>query len=185
MSFPLDQALDEYAGGDCITCWPAGKTPRYLYACFSDIKQGDDWIAGVDPPPPNGVQRLEWSMFCDFGALVGNIGYAYRGNGDWSRLQVYDPGGDMFDSQIQPACTSYFENFIVNPVGNKYYGGFAIIASTLPGAVFSISDLCELINYERTDNRFANIHAIAGDEAVHVLYDWNSADRIRILFNHT
>ena len=185
MSFPIDPTLDEFAAGDCLTCYAAGKTPKYLYACFSGIEPGNLWVPGVDLPPPNGIHRLEWSLHCDWGALEGNIGFAYQGDGDWSRLQVFDPWDDIFSSIIRPACTSYFENSIINPIGNKYYGGFATIASTLPGSIYSISDIAEAINYERTPDSFAVIHPKDEDQSVNTLYEWNTNSRIKILYDHT
>lgn len=184
MSFSLDPALDEYAAGDCLTCYAAGKTPKYLYVCFTGIEIGDNWIPGVDPPPPNGVHRVEWSMACDWGALEGNIGFAYRGDGDWSRLQVYDPWIEIFDSGIQPACILYFENSIVNPVGNKYYDGFAIVISTLPGNIYSESDLVKLLNIERTENLFANVYPMDHDQSAHTIFTDDYNDRISIKVAH-
>jgi len=40
-------------GNDCLTCFPEGETPKYVYARFSNIRICDDpWCVGM-PSPPN------------------------------------------------------------------------------------------------------------------------------------
>ena len=122
---------DDY-GDDCLTCWPAGKTPKSVFATFSGIQTGDWWRSNY-PPPPNGPFKLNQvdgypCIFSYFGTIWTVI-YSAKTNfppGTQSSL-IIDciPLGaaSTFAQLLDGTCHYSFENNTTLPAGNFFYEG--------------------------------------------------------------
>lgn len=118
-------------GNDCLACWGAGLTPKYIYLSISEMQAGNLWLP-TDPPPPNGIWKLTqrpapcewlyfiwpWQWFYDT-ALPGS---AIEG--------TYEIADQVFQKGIPVNCTHAFTNNINFPAGSHYYGGKAQVSFT-------------------------------------------------------
>lgn len=181
----INPADYEFAAGDCLACFPAGETPKFLYACMAGIERGDLWVAGVDPPAPNGAFKMTWQGACIWGDVHNGITFAYGAAPGFSELDITDLAHFYFVSVHEPICTTHFTNSVIVPAGNKYYGGWGFLTQIEPAGLFSESDLAESVGLEPGPDLLASIWPKDTEEAVHVIYERNSRNRIRILYDQS
>jgi len=114
-------------GGNCGLCWPAGKTPATISVAISGIAYG---LAGgpPDPAPPNGTHELGQNPGapCVFFLNDGNFLFSviFHFARTVFAIDTVFPVINAFVN-TKGVCANYFENEIVIPGGNRYYGGKA------------------------------------------------------------
>lgn len=116
-------------GNDCGACYPAGQTPKYLYASFRFIVKCP-WAAGFGPPPPNQTFQLVQTLPCSWGAIVAPFQITYRASDGLPFLSIMQAGMFWFHHIRVVACETFFTNQLVcNPGVNIGTGGFGLIKS--------------------------------------------------------
>lgn len=120
-------------GDDCLTCYPPGETPYELICFLSGVSTGSLWLNTM-PPAPNGRHLILQSptipcAWHDAPTTTPAIGYFpdFPPSPQIALLVQIDGGKNVFLAWQVTQCARWFENTIVNPIGNFYYGGFAII----------------------------------------------------------
>ncbi len=120
---------------DCLACFRPGDTPIKVYITFTGIACGTEWDNTWDPPPNRtfeviqnvGVHNCIWdyiglNWLANFTTVLAGPPFP----GSQVGLSCAAPGfAWAFNGVIKPACRYSFENSIVNPIPNVYYGGTA------------------------------------------------------------
>lgn len=142
-----DLSLYQYAVAPnvCDACFDAGKSPHEYFVCVSGVKIGDAWNPGELGPPyswfpctPIGVcswQYVDARYVCTLAPVGPNM-----------RLQIHSRVPSLiFTSTPGGLCTRLFFNEIVDPVGNPFYSGRAMLLAPLKGGSFSLDEAMEII----------------------------------------
>lgn len=142
--------LDNYAYSadphQCADCCDVGKTPENIFLCFAEIQIGDLWIP-ADPPPPYGCYPLTHDGFCVWGDITPDYFLGYESKVGNVALTVFGPVfQSIFLNHAKPPCSNWFDNVLVNPAVEKYYGGYCVVINTLPGGFPDITDLLKLMS---------------------------------------
>lgn len=182
---PLNPALDEFQGIDC-SLWPAGKTPEFIWACLAGIQPGDDYVAGVDPPVPNGIFKCEPLIECGWRGVSGPwlIEVRHTFLGTLLFVRTADPIFAFFDGAVG-LSEVWFKNLAVDPANETYYGGWGFTAQREPDGLFSETNLAALAGIDRDEKTFAKVWPMPAEQAVHVINRDQFNDHIRILYDHT
>ncbi len=113
-------------GNDCLACWAAGKTPRYLYMSLTEIVTGPLWLPWMDPPP-NGVWQLEQVHLqaCNWGLFSGLKTFTYRAGAAGIIFVGHAAASSPFDSGPLAPCSGFAISLIVPPPLAAFYYGKA------------------------------------------------------------
>lgn len=145
MGIPLDPP--EY-GNDCLACFPAGKTPKYVYATFTNIIGGDEYVPGISPIPPNGTYKMEQANGCSWEYEDANVICEYRASIvgiSGIELEQKVAACIAFGAEDDP-CTYAFEQDD-NPVGLIYCAGEVQVAFVEnPGNPYALRTIADLIS---------------------------------------
>lgn len=118
---------DTEFGNDCGACYPAGQTPKYLYASFRFIIKCP-WAAHIAITPPNQTFKLEQVLPCSWQAIVGAFLITYRATVGLPFLAIMTgPEWWFHHIQIAPCETFFINQLICNPGVNIGTGGFGLI----------------------------------------------------------
>jgi len=154
-------------GNDCLTCWAAGETPKYIYANFANIKKGYDWLPWL-PEPPNGLFQLEQLTPCLWQLSFGIFAIEFSISAGNSITKISSPATipeDIFENS-RAACAWFFENDNNWPAGVDFYGGFCqVFFRTLSNSP-SLQKHCNLLNIKNDENTFADFFPVDADNTV-------------------
>lgn len=178
MIIPIDPDEYEY-GGDCVACWPASSTPRYVYASFSNILRGNDWVPG-DPDPPSETFKLTQDLTCRWTFSTATLQFFYEPTLDVTGLSIGLVANGVVFLGIAGPCAINFVNFIQNPVGNKYYGGEASAFWIEPPESPSIGVLCDLLGIPQVQETTALVYPIQPEKQVAKLQNFTENIKISI-----
>lgn len=127
-------------GDDCLTCFPAGLTPKHLYIMAGGIDFGDNWLPFMGLPN-NGLWFMTQDVVtpCTWQGPAGPLGYARLQFlvGRTVLLIVTDPPISCYLSDVLSACRRWSDNDYDVPAGNQFYGGHA--------RIFTPTEIQELI----------------------------------------
>lgn len=119
-------------GDDCLACWPAGKTPRYVKLFLAGIQRGDDWVP-ANGQPPNGYWDLEQSDVdpCNFFNMhEGFPAIAWRPSAFLEQLNVVAEGpASAFWARLQPGCRRWYFPLAQGPEHTHFWGGTAFFST--------------------------------------------------------
>ncbi|GAH22875.1 unnamed protein product, partial [marine sediment metagenome] len=186
MGQPMPDVPIEY-GNDCLARFPAGKTPKYLYARFSQVVRCDPHTPPVCHTPPNDV------VFKLTQDAVSPCVFMYDQSG-WIVTFYF-----AFDSppvtyvQLQDALGYlYFSDFVPTPVDEGYvfhndltrceamecaHGGIAIVTWT-----DHATDILKAINMSKANDLFMEVFPTDDDKLVYKFCKLKDATNIKILF---
>ncbi len=187
MSFTTDIANYSYAVPPlhCDLCNDANKTPATLFLCFSNIQQGNNWIP-ADPPPPNGVVEVPLTALCRYDDTVGLYDYRYVMVAGKTLCFAQVTGAmNAFYFLLIPTCQLSFDNQIINPVGNKYYGGSCQVVPPLEGGIWSVPELLALMSDDPHWADWLNPIPMTNEQTVYKLYKGHSQVNIKIKIDHS
>jgi len=174
-------------GDDCLHCFAAGKTPKYVWARFSQILQCPDVppkICGI--PPNDRVWKLTQDAVlpCWYQLVTGGwiLDYTHRSPvTHLAELSVIDPNGRDIFYKNMPACQSegtLFHNAWIDCIGwNCGHLGFGIVTWTEHATA-----ILELINMEKAQDLFMELHPRADGKLVYKFCRLEDATNIKILF---
>lgn len=161
MSFPPS---DPVYGNDCLTCYPAGKTPLFMYASFSQIKMGDLWLP-AHGSPPNNIYQLTQTVAnpCRWELLLG---------GGRSVRYTVSPGLSMlvfvaglartaFYSAPLFNCIRFHDNDFDTPVNTFFWDGVAFVFTP-----WEIQDKIEEYTIVVDPDPQMNVHPVPGEQVV-------------------
>lgn len=110
-------------GGNCLACWAPGETPKYLYLNFIGIKTGALWLPG-DPPPPNGMFKIEQFAGCLWTGVFDIIGISYGTLAPGTAITNRVIGTALaFDFGDPALCLFAAGNELTEPPARKYTSG--------------------------------------------------------------
>lgn len=183
MSFDTDPANYDFAApaNQCPACYAANETPLTLFLSLSGITFGTA-VAGVDPPPANGLWQLSATGPCTWFLADAPYTFTYLPVMPNSNLQATSPGVLLhFQSQIAGICHVNFENDQQNPAVDPYYGGFGTLINPLTPEGNSILKVLALLNISPTGDPWCNPIPKDDLETVYKVYDPQDATNIHIL----
>lgn len=138
----------------CNACFDVGKTPDILFVCLSGILPGDLWVGG-DLPPPNGIWPVHTFGACHWKETVSGYPFSYQPTiGGFTSLLVGIVGLEYFVGGDPAICKIWMANVNVNPVINKYYGGYATLMTALTGGNDVLSNLMDDMVLRRETQNF-------------------------------
>ena len=126
-------------------------------------------------------------MPCDWQYALGTWrGQYWAGNPNatFKLWVVGDPPGSppIFNGAAPNPCDSYFVNTFIDPVIDRYYGGYAILVYREPADCVSLSDLMDLLNMEIKAGTYAVPRPKIDDETVITVARHEDATNIKILY---
>ena len=174
-------------GSDCLDCFPAGETPKYLYVRFAEIEKcSNAWCVGFPPPPNDRCFKL-----------IQQPGtpclWTYPGS-DW-QIQYYAKIVPPTNSRLTvdslpiqrnyfrgwtPAfviCQQFFQNQNTCVLNTCGVGGQAIITSSKEA-----SDILESINLSKSSDLFLELFPLSGAKLVFKFCKLQDSTNIAILF---
>ncbi|MBA7625090.1 hypothetical protein ES703_32511 [subsurface metagenome] len=117
-------------GDDCLTCFPAGQTPKHFYVMAGSITYGDDWFPFMGPPF-NGLWFMTQDLVdpCKWQGPAGPHGFARLRFlvGRTILTIVNDAPLTSYLSDVLVGCVRYSVNDFNIAAGNRFYGGYAYI----------------------------------------------------------
>lgn len=119
---PIEHPTIEY-GNDCIQCYAAGETPKFIYVKFSGVIlcPGKAWPGGVDL---NTTWTLTQIAGCDWRYLDANWQIDWRNfpAGPWTNCYAYIAGTAQkhFTARQAPICLTTIDNDYLNCPGNPW-----------------------------------------------------------------
>lgn len=135
-------------GENCLTCYPAGTTPRYLWFNVSGIQKGGGWNP-VDGEPANGNWIMEqWEGFPCYWKedypLVPPIRVYYSAAGPIDSIfQITHR--NFFARIIGSSCIKEADNEYVDPAFERFCGGHATIYDTSGGDLATMLEVADQI----------------------------------------
>lgn len=154
---------------NCNACHAVNETPLYKYAAISGVLKGDLWNP-ADPPPPNGLWKLETQMVCTWFNFFPNWEITLMHNIPNTALTVRIPFVlEGFSAVEAGACTRYLPNVNQVPAGNHYYSGQAVIYDFTAADDSTLQENLALMNIEAQEGTYVNIRSAEGDTAVKII----------------
>jgi len=176
---PYDYCLP---GVQCLQCFADGESPFALYFALSGILKGgasapgDDW-------PPNGLWPVEIDAPCHWTDRANGNEFFYDQRGAQSLVVVRNAALiEVFRSFGQPLCTMFYENDYVDPVNDKYYGGFCSIGYIPPSGDESFEEVAALLNILPEAGLYCTTRAKSETETVYAYQQKKDRTNIKILF---
>ncbi len=174
-------------GDDCLLGFPAGKTPKYVYARFLEIIKCPD-IPPIfyEQPPNDRVFKLTQDLVspCHWGYHIPPWGIDFQihpaPTGTFLALFQYPPPGAFFyDSYVGPADEGYvFTNDLLECIPwNGGTGGIATVTWTQEA-----TNLLKLINMQRADDLFMEMRPLVDGNKVYKFCKLKDATNIAIEF---
>jgi hypothetical protein len=161
MGIPWDE--DEI-GNNC-RFFPAGETPKYLWASISGV----EWCWPIEGVPlPNGVfmmtQRPTSACTWEYASTAINVIFMLSTN--LSRLQAAGGSGGLlfFSGQVTSAPKFSFQNLIIcNPDYPPPWacGGSGIVSRRHQGTAPAVANVAELLNIEEKPDSMADFYPAA------------------------
>jgi len=174
-------------GADCLQCWEAEKTPKYLYARFAKVIRRTDLIPDVCKIPPNNqlfkltqdpLEPCAW--FYDQSGWTVRFDLVMQGIGNtW--LYLDDAVGNHYYSSTSASC--YAEGTVLhNEFGPAEpfacgYNGIAVVTWT-PQA----TKLLEDINLAKAHDLFMELFPLIDGKLVYKFCRVKDSTNIKILF---
>lgn len=185
MSFSTN--LDDYSYSadpdPCAICFDPDKTPEKMFLCFANIQIGALWIP-ADPPPPYGTFELTHAGFCEWLLVDADYRFRYQSDGIRTVAQVFTlPFDNIFIGDPSPPCENWFGNQLINPAIQKYYGGYCIAISPLPGGIPNITDIMELMSDSPDWSQWLQPIPTATDTGSYRLSNRQDKTNVRILMD--
>lgn len=184
-------------GDDCLDCWPAGKTPNYVFVRFWDIT-----ACPTRPKPPNGMpfickqnpafpclyegefvfEGITWMAFYN--------SWIFNPAGHQCDLQLWPdvPGGNVYFYSLIGACSVDFDNVLTCVGGFWGEGGHAhvtiyidpiIIAltscyhfATIPGVLYEHEDCGMDHAWYKLNHRIDKTNVLIYLDKEHVISPW-------------
>jgi len=117
-------------GNDCLLCWPAGGTPKYIWAAWSKVVLCP-WAAGVGIGPPPQVLKMTQTIACSWVYDDGTSRAAYGVQMPFASLRITTQGVLWFDGLGAVPCAQNFINrFGCIPLFQAGAGGFGCVRWT-------------------------------------------------------
>lgn len=169
----------------CGLCFPPGDTPKYVFACFTGIVRGPLADPG-DPPPPNGIHTIPVVAPCDWELDPAPICSRWIIAAGFSWLELYEVKPEFFFIDwIGVNCVTWFENNQLNPLVDKYYGGFGSIWHLGSAGDGQLLDVCEKAGVEPADQTWANPRPKSNDQTVITISRRSDSTNIHVLWDHS
>lgn len=168
MSFSTDPTNFEFSTPPnvCNACFDAGKTPKQVIVSVAGIGIGNNWAPG-DPPPPFGDYIIEVDAPCEWSKTIDGYVIEYNNVGALAEVLIHDGAGtNYFWSWLPAACITFFNNFVQNPAGVKYFGGAVNVIDPLGDGPFNLSAALALFNIDPAVRTFAAFKPIDADSTV-------------------
>jgi len=106
----IDVNREDY-GDDCLTCFAADKTPRYLWGSLRDVQKGNGWMP-IFPEPPNGDFMLTQHPIvpCFWSGAIGGFTITFETAGPGTLIIIWHPiAGGAFRGFSANDCVWFFE----------------------------------------------------------------------------
>lgn len=174
-------------GNDCLQCWPADLTPKYLYARFALVTkriQGDPDVCSI--PPNDVVFKLTQdpgapcAWFYDQGNWTVRFDLVLQGVGNtW--LYLDDTIGNHYFSSITASCygegTVLHNDFPPDEPNACGFNGIGVITWT-PQA----TDLLAAMNLTKGYDLFMELRPLEDGKLVYKFCRLQDATNVKILF---
>jgi len=187
MSIDTNPDLYEYEvpPNVCPLCYDANETPKILFLCFSEIKIGALWTP-ADPPPPNGIFAVETAFPCRWLLTAAGFDFYYQSIFGDTECGCNITGGNIcFVGFFDGDCYLWFDNGLVAPAGNKYYGGSCAVVPSLAGGIFSLSWVLRLISEDPVWATWINPIPVSDELTVYKLYNSIDKTNVKIKIDHS
>lgn len=169
-------------GVNCLRCFAPNETPKTLKIFFGDIKTGDLFLPGL-PPPPNGYWDISQVALipCHYEFFDADKIYEYEMQATKTVLGfTWTASAPAFGALPLTLCTRYFTNWINNPVGNVYWGGFGFVCTPE-----EMQEWIELVTPITGPDPRMELFPAVDDKIVLKFCDKQSATNIKILVDST
>lgn len=179
----IDVNREDY-GDDCLTCFAAGKTPKYLWGSLRDVEKGNGWMP-IFPEPPNGDFMLTQHPVvpCFWSGAIGGFTITFETAGPGTLIIIWHPiAGGAFRGFSANDCVWFFSNTQDVPLGWPYFSGEVSLYFREPGSFNSLSDTRDLINMPHDLECKAEVYHLSTDQYVAMFSrKWdNSSIRIKM-----
>lgn len=167
---------DEIEYGNDCGCFPAGETPKYVFASFLGIEACPPVVGWQNPAPPNSIYALQQSAVspCVWAGTHGAysiqwsidpVGIAHLGIG------LIPPHAAMvlFEGNGTGGCDRYFTSTIVPGDCDFFircHGGTGMIWFTNNPPVPGIKTVMDLINMEVDEHTKTDFYPISADKTL-------------------
>lgn len=151
-------------GNDCLACFSAGETPKWLKCFFAGIERGNNWFPAAGEPP-NGYHDLlqkpgspcTWN---DDPPVFPSVTYTISGANSFLSCRTSIPV-TAFISNPAVGCVQGFSNNFSTPVGNIFYGGWGHVITSI-----QIASIIELVTPLADPNPRMEYFPVSATQAV-------------------
>lgn len=179
--------INEYDYGDnCGLCFPAGLTPEFIMASFTEIKPGSIYNPALHDAAPNRIFKLTQSVGdpCFWSIQDGTYWITFHIQAANTSIRILNDTGifTFFETLGLPTCTWAEANDTINPVGNIYYGGRFQLAWAPPTGVVSLRNAVENMGIDPDDDIWVDWYP--KDDDTMIVRAIRGGDGTRILGEH-
>jgi hypothetical protein len=157
-NIPIDESQYQYGDFDNVF-FPAGKTPKYIYISFCEIKIGELYAdSGLTSPPPQGTYKCTQFDNTNWRYNNGNLDILFNfSSGKFRIIASYVLGEDyavIFNVKVGAWPYLSDENRLSTFEGNYFYGGFFMATWIPPEVPLPISIVADYFGLEPDKKTF-------------------------------